>query len=271
MNKISAIGDFVPMDPEGFLINPCSALLIGHPWDQAVSAVARLCRDKLGQNLHSLYLRGSIPQGKALGRLSDLDSFAILQNKISARELIWVREAQKKLAEQFPFVLHFEFHFYPLKEVLEDKGFLSIRFLIKCLSLCIVGEDLAPAIEPFKPSLELARAFYGNISEVLTHVLNKLRGISDVDEIKSGCAFIMKRLIRTGFGLTMGKEGKFTRDLYLSFQVFSKYYPEKEKEMRRALEWALDPTFSKGELIPYLENFGGWLVQEAERKFSTLR
>ena len=39
----------------------------------------------------------------------------------------------------------------------------------------------------------------------------------------------------------MVKEQRYTRDLYLCYESFAKHYPEKEREMYRALELAINP------------------------------
>ena len=76
----------------------------------------------------------------------------------------------------------------------------------------------------------------------------------------------MKKILRTGFSLVMEKEKAFTRDLYPSYQLFSKYYPDQEPQMRQALEWAINPTDDSAGLLKYLGEFGGWLGAEAGKR-----
>ena len=59
----------------------------------------------------------------------------------------------------------------------------------------------------------------------------------------------------------------YSRDLYPSYKIFSQYYPEKETEMRRALEYALNPTGDKTEALKFIKNFGDWIVEEDNRVF----
>jgi hypothetical protein len=151
-----------------------------------------------------------------------------------------------------------------------DAGYFSRRFAIKVLSACFYGEDLVPKIPKFKPKLEIAFYFHGNIEQVVEQAIQRIQSSSQSDQVKVHCTWVMKRLLRTGFGLTIEKAKLFTRDLYPCYEIFSKFYPEKEPQMRQALEWAINPSADKSELLDFLISFGRWLSAEAKRKFSEL-
>jgi hypothetical protein len=74
----------------------------------------------------------------------------------------------------------------------------------------------------------------------------------------------MKRFLRVGFELCAEKERAYTRDLYPCYQVFSKYYPEQERNMYQALDWALNPIDDKQRLTEFIKKFGSWLATRAE-------
>lgn len=78
----------------------------------------------------------------------------------------------------------------------------------------------------------------------------------------------MKRIVRQGFILVMARERVFTRDLYPCYKIFSKYYPEKEKEMRQALELAIYPISNTKSIFSVLDNLGEWLIKESKDKLN---
>jgi hypothetical protein len=271
MTAVKKMGGVLSLDPAGFILNPCSQEKIQPPWLEVVGAVKSAYLQHCTGEIHSIYLRGSIPRGQAISGISDVDSFAVVREKPQTLDSSWMAPWMKKMKEEFPFVTYFEFRLVGLKDLLNSPGFLSYRFILKCLSLCIYGEDLAGKILPFKPSLRLGFFFHGNIAEILAGVKSRLNEVEDPQKIKEGCAFVMKRILRTGFSLVMEQAGVFTRDLYPCYEIFSKYYPQKEPEMRRALEWAVEPISDRQAILQFLSSFGAWLAEEARYKFSNIK
>ena len=73
---------------------------------------------------------------------------------------------------------------------------------------------------------------------------------------------MMKIIIRVGFELVVAQEQRFTPDLYLCYETFSTYYPTKEKEMRQALVYFLNPIADVSTLEEFVHPFGNWLVRK---------
>jgi hypothetical protein len=66
----------------------------------------------------------------------------------------------------------------------------------------------------------------------------------------------------------MDKEKVFTRDLYPSYEIFSKYFPHQEPNMKRVLELAINPNGNSKEVIGLIDSFGAWVEKEIENKFA---
>ncbi len=60
----------------------------------------------------------------------------------------------------------------------------------------------------------------------------------------------------------MKREGRYETSLYLLYECFSKYYPDREAEIRWTLETFLNPDMQ----LPHWRNrfldFGTWLCEE---------
>ena len=65
---------------------------------------------------------------------------------------------------------------------------------------------------------------------------------------------------------TCHNEGKrLYKGFIPAYKRFSKYFPNKESDMRRALEYAITPTTDTNVLLLFLNEFGAWMVSEADK------
>jgi hypothetical protein len=81
------------------------------------------------------------------------------------------------------------------------------------------------------------------------------------------CTAIMKRFLRAGFELVMERERAYTRDLYFCHEAFARHCPERRGDMWRALELAVEPGDEPDELLPFVRDLGGWLLERVEDEF----
>lgn len=270
MTAIEKTGSLLKIDEKGFLISECDPGHLQEPWRGACEEMVGLYQENLGAALHSVYVRGSLPRGRALEGISDVDSFAVVREPISEGDFSWTQQARRELLKRYPFVADFEFHWVPLQPLLTAPGLYSYRFIIKVLSLCLWGKDLKSEIRPFKPDMRLALAFYGNIREVLGEAKAFLKQGPDPKSTQACCTWTMKRLIRTGFALHIAEEKTFTRDLYPAYEIFAQHHPDQAKKMEQALNWAINPEGDPNKVLEFLEGFGAWLVEKAENIFRSL-
>jgi len=77
-NDVKPIGSFLQTDTDGFIVNTTSPEKIQSAWLPAVEMVSDAYRKHFGENLHSVYIRGSVAKGEAIDNISDIDSFAIV-------------------------------------------------------------------------------------------------------------------------------------------------------------------------------------------------
>jgi hypothetical protein len=270
MIAIKKTGTLLKTNEKGYLISECGSDKLQEPWQGACKDMVRLYQENVGSALHSVYVRGSLPRGRALERISDVDSFAVVREPLSEGDFRWTEKARSELLKKYPFVADFEFHWVPLQPLLTAPGLYSYRFIIKVLSLCLWGKDLGTEIRPFKPDMRLALAFYGNIREVLGEAMAFLKQNPDPKSTQACCTWTMKRLIRTGFALHIAEEKTFTRDLYPAYEIFAQHHPDQAKNMEQALHWAINPEADPKKVLEFLEGFGTWVVEEAEKIFRGL-
>jgi hypothetical protein len=284
MNEVLEIGHIVTTDEAGFIINPARSEKLVEPWKQVVEAVKLAYLRHLGDNVHSIYVRGSVARGLARESISDVDSFAVVRREVG--DLSWAAGVAKEVTQRFTFCAGVELICLTSDGLLRgaDDYHASWRMILKTQCVCVYGEDLSARLPDYKPGPEtvvhatdlrrqvqrmtdglrvllfLARLPFGER-------LFKTSGGGYRALVSLGCAELMKRIVRTGFEVVMEEERAYTRDLYPCYKIFAKHFPERESSMRRALELAINPTGEPRVLLAFLEDFGRWMVAAAEKRY----
>lgn len=268
MTEILKIGRLLKTDKDGFIISESSADKIASPWKEAVEEVKNAYLQNLGDVVHSIYVRGTVSRGEAIEGISDIDTFAVITKKPEEVDRSWVRETRKALDAKLNFSTGVEFAHISLDELFDGDELFNDRFTIKTQSVCVYGEDLAQRIEPFRADIQTASHFHRNLDKVLENAKKGIVNNPDKEDIKEWCRWVMKRIIRAGFILVMDKEQAFTRDLYPSYELFSKHFPEQEPKMKMALDLAINPVDDVEALNYFLDDFGVWVRGQVEAKFA---
>lgn len=270
MNKVIKIGRLLKTDKDGFIISESSADKIASPWKEAVEEIKNVYLKHLDDVVHSIYVRGTVSRGEAIEGISDIDTFAVIRKKPGKIDRSWVKDTRKMLEQKFNFSTGVEFGFVTYNELFEDDGLFNNRFTIKTQSACIYGEDLAQTIPPFRADIKTASHFHRNLKKILGNTKKGITNNPDKEDIREWCRWAMKRIIRAGFVLVMDKEQTFTRDLYPSYELFSKHFPDQEPKMKMALDLAINPIDDPNEIANLLDNFGVWMEEQVERKFAKI-
>jgi len=266
MTKILPIGSLLTVDKHGFLINESSVDNIISPWKEACEEAKSIYRRHLGDAVHSIYVRGSVPRGMAIHRISDLDTFAVIFAQANDIDFSAMENEMEQFQQKYDFLSGLDAQVFFYEDILNDSDCINERFVIKTLSACLYGDDLAQKIVPFKADRSLAQHQSKNLPIAVDNVKKAMSITAPNDYIRDCCQWIMKRIVRTGFVLVMEKEQAFTRDLYTSCQIFSKYYPEQQNNMNHALELAINPSEHPAEINHFIDDFGAWLQNELKQQ-----
>lgn len=252
-------GSYFETDEEGFLVNPASVEKIQPEWRAAIDDVVEVFKKKYGDNLKSVYVRGSVSKGEAVQGISDLDTFAFVdldEDEISPE---WTQEAELDLKEKYPFIEGFELAANSLSDAEQ-------KILMLNQSACVYGEPLE--VKRLKIDEVPENSNWQSYVERLDDAKSFLQKDITEKQIKNKCVWVMKTILRLGAEATIKRSGKYTRDLYPCYQIFSEYYPEKEPEMREVLDYALNPTSDSQKVLEILNGLDGWLIKELEKHAS---
>lgn len=269
MSDVLKIGKLLKTDKDGFIVSLSSIGKVISPWKEALEEIKNIYLHELGDSVHSIYVRGTVSRGEAIEGVSDIDTFAVILAKPLEIDKSWVSFAKKGLESKHNFLTGVEFGFIDYKQLFDDEHF-NDRFTIKTQSVCIHGEDLAQRIPPFRADIKTASHFHRNLKKVFEKAKAGIAKNHNEKNIKGWCRWVMKRIIRAGFILVMDKEQVFTRDLYPSYELFLKHFPDQEQKMKQALEYAINPTQNATDLVSFLDDFGIWMAEQIETKFAKI-
>ncbi|WP_137938619.1 nucleotidyltransferase domain-containing protein [Chitinivorax sp. B] len=257
---IKAVGSFLPLTPDGALINDTS---LSHIEPSLAKETVRLYEQWFGDTLRSVYVRGSVARGNAIPGCSDFDTFAVLDRDALPQCPAPTDTELKHLSMLAPGLTQFEFHACTEANVL-DSYYSTWPFLIKTQSVCLHGIDYAQQLENYYPGPEvMGEALY--VPERLRLYGERLQNEQQVAQKVNTCEWIMKALVRAAFDLTMDRCRQYTRDLWLCHRTFAEYYSAQANDCHQALCWAIEPdadSIAQSELVNRL---GAWITNEMLR------
>lgn len=254
--SIRKIGTILQTDANGYIIKIASANKIQSKWQPAVDEAVEAYKQHLDDNLHSVYVRGSVARGEAMDDISDIDTVALITTDNSI-DMGWAVDFEHNLVKEFPFVNGVEIKAFQMDDL--DR---KTQFMLKTQAVCVYGEDITETLPKMKPGVDAVNhAFL--LEKRINQTIESLKKTNDPPRIQQSCTWIMKRIVRTGCELVMERSQKYTRDLYPCYELFAEYYPEKSDDMYRALELAINPSNDADEIIEVLQGIGSWVAQEA--------
>lgn len=265
MIEVRNIGRFCRTDSRGYIINDSSINAIKSEFKCIIEAAVATYVSHLGEHLHSVYIRGSIPRGLGIENISDLDTIAITNKNIDSIDLNWVDRAEEVLNESFKAVDGVELSFYFIEDILETTNFSIIPFMIKTHSICVYGENISVLLPNYKADKTLANEHLVNLKGQIQQAKEELAGNEDVEDVLDCCRWIMKIIVRAGLALVLVEENKYTRDLYPAYKIFSEHFPSKQSEMKQAMEYAVNPISNSEVIINFLNRMGEWMTNIAEQ------
>lgn len=265
MTTVKEIGSLCVTDRAGCIINHSDMNKINPIFLPVIYDVVNTYSTHLQDNLHSVYIRGSIPKGIGIEGVADLDTIAVTKQNLNKQQLRLIKDVGQELNQKHTCVDGIELSFYCIEDVLNTSFFSIISFILQTHGMCVFGEDLIPQLPRYKANEALANDHLIHLQAQIENACDDLQDNSDIEDIKDCCKWIMKIVVRAGLALVITKTNTYTRDLYPAYKLFSKYFPEKENDMRKALEYAITPIIDTNLLLSFLNEFGKWMVSEVDK------
>lgn len=246
----------------GSVINEASIDKIQSEYVPLLEEISDFYKRDLGENLLSIYIRGSVSVGRAIFGISDVDSVAIMRESVSEEQQKKIFRFSLDLQNKYPFVTLVDMTAISLDELLNKKDFSNLQIYLKTQSVLLYGEDIVATIGEVKPGRELALSMYGDLPEKLRELQDYFSGIGpektylgEPRTVEFWCVWTMRTILRSALGLVMINEPVYSQDLVTCAETFSSWYPEYKQYADKALFWAKNPTDERREVSRYLNEF----------------
>eukprot|EP00873_Tetraselmis_striata_P029869 jgi/Tetstr1/450133/TSEL_037175.t1 len=209
------------LQADGTLRNSASLAKVQPEWRPVVDAAVEACRSVLGEQLVSVYLRGSIPQGAAVAGLSDCDCLVSCVQGLPASPAL------------HPFCTKVELQAFPLRAT---DGWRSA--LQQPCAVCVCGDDFAARLPAATrvPRPEVLPRLSQSIARAEEAVAEAAPGPGGGGgNAVRAARWALKAVLRAAFEVVAEEAGVHTRDLYWCCALACQGLPALEAELVEAL------------------------------------
>ena len=258
------------IDKNGYLINDAKLESIQPPFKAVVDDVVEAYVKYIEQDLHSIYITGSISRGLAIEGQSDINAIGVLEYYTDPELVLqdWIIPTEDEILARHDCISDTQLEIWPHGWLLHDESEFSISaFILQTHAVCVWGVDMSPDLTHYKFTDEETRIAIANddIVQIQTDIEDAKEAILTDDSpsnVRYWSKRICKNMIHSAFGLVMVDEGVHTRDMDVSARYIQKHYPQKQHEIQQALDFVQSPIDSKQVILDFLDSFGTWLIIE---------
>jgi hypothetical protein len=254
-------------DERGYIVRQASADRIQARWRPAVERTVYEYIRRFGPALRSVYVRGSVPLGNARDFVSDIDTFALVDEPVNHADLRCEDFDGGAVRRAWPFVKRVEADAYPIDALRRSRRLAAV---VKTQSACLYGEDFGPSIAGFRPGPDLILHGWDMPGD-LAVARRIISAGCPADTAREICSWAMKRVLRSGFELVMERANVYTRDLHACHRFFAVYYPGKAEAMAEVLSLAIEPEPGLALFGAVAEALGDWLYEALCHEYGAAR
>lgn len=254
------------LDGNGYIVSDVSLEKIPHHYMQPINETVDRLKDIFPQQLHSVYVYGSVARGDALSGISDLDILAIFHKMLSPDESSAVKKLSKELSQKYDSLLRdVGIAISDYDYIMDPANYYEQAFL-KEICVCVYGDDLGNQFGPYKLTPEIAISFNGDISEVLNRMENKLKSASSINEIKSIAQSLARKIIRTYYSMVMARSQIWSTRLHEQADIVIYHFPDKKDLVRDLQNWLEQPPTDRIKVVDFIKTEGKWVCENFVRE-----
>lgn len=185
-------------------------LRIQSEYKDFVEAYIDQIRAEFEDQIHSIYMCGSIPKGTAIPFKSDADFTIVCENSghIDYEKLSAIKD---RLLGEYPFLTKIDTIICPVDDVISRPN--EWGFWIKVICICVCGEDIGEKVPP----IVISRAFILELNTDTPEEVERIRHcLSNADDRSLKNRYIKgysKRLLRALYSLILEDTGVWQDDM----------------------------------------------------------
>lgn len=234
-------------------------------YQPAVSDVVKFLRAGVGQNLHSVYIYGSVARKTARPGESNLDVVVVTRRPFEDNKATLLNTIRWRFQKNFPFITDVSVKTAQVHEVASLDSLFSWGFLLRHCCVCVYGDDLAECFGHYEPSWEIAKHWNQDVDSWLVFYRDKIAKAGTVAEQSAAQKTIARKLLRAAYSLIMYRDKQWFDDPLECGRQFLRYHPDKQLEIERLSILSSGRVIPKRSVIGLLDSFGPWLVKQYEK------
>lgn len=216
-------------------------------------------------NLHSVYVYGSVAQGRAIPNVSNLDVVVVTRESCKDSQSSLFNTINWRFQREFAFVRGLSIRTAQVAEVASLDALFTWGFLLKQCCVNVMGDDLAECFGEYVPSWEIAKQWNMDIGQTALQHRQQVALADSQQEILVSQRQMAKKLLRASYGLVMHKTRRWLDDPVACGQQFLTVYPERAQTIER-LEILLGTrAIPKRSVVALVDEFGPWLAKEYQK------
>ncbi|PHM49545.1 nucleotidyltransferase domain-containing protein [Xenorhabdus sp. KK7.4] len=246
------------VDRNGYITQPkCSELQ--PEFSHVVADVVTKLSHCFPELIHSLYVYGSVAEGRAKIGKSDLDVSIIFNYEPDQVTSAHLAAVQCELENNNPVVSKIDFDCGLLQQVLHPDNKLSWGYWLKHHCVCVYGEDLSRRFHAFKPSKAIAVAVNGDFLPVLDKLIAQMHASTDENKKLQLQRAAARKAIRATSILRSEHDNDWPETLHEHRIKFNARYPALAKDMDYLITMSNDPYGNTANFKKRVMAFVSWL------------
>lgn len=219
----------------------------------------------LGQNLHSVYVYGSVARKTAVAGKSNLDLVVVTKAAFESNRATLLNTIKWRAQQGYPQVNGVSVQTALVSDVANLDSIFTWGFMLKHCCVCIYGDDLADCFGDYVPSWEIAKHWNMDVEEWISVYRAKIAQAKSIEEQIQAQSVIAKKLLRASYSLIMYRDKRWFDEPVECGQVFLTYHPEMQLEIERLGMLLAGRAIPKRSVIGLLDSFGSWLVKQYQK------
>ncbi|MEF1256882.1 nucleotidyltransferase domain-containing protein [Vibrio sp. M260112] len=234
-------------------------------YQPAIDDLVSFLTSGLGDNLHSVYLYGSVARKTAKPNQSNIDVVVVTHRGFSDLRTTLLNSIKWRFQKTHPHITEISFKTALAQDVASLDSIFSWGFLLRHCAVCVYGEDLSECFGDYEPSWEIAKHWNMDVEDWVAVYRNRIARADKPEEQVKAQRIIAKKLLRASYSLVMYKDKQWFEDPIECGQQFLRYYPDKQVEIERLGILLSGRLIAKRSVIGILDGFGDWLAKQYKK------
>ncbi|GAK87999.1 hypothetical protein JCM19238_5609 [Vibrio ponticus] len=234
-------------------------------YSQAIAELVRFLRSGLSDNLHSVYIYGSVARKTATPSRSNLDVIIVTKQSFAQQRTALLNTIKWRFQKDYPHITELNFKTALVNEVASLKSIFSWGFMLRHCAVCVYGENLSECFGDYEPSWEIAKHWNMDVEDWLAVYRNRIARANDAEELLKAQRIIAKKMLRASYSLVIPRDRGWYDSPIECGKHFLRYHPEMQVEIERLVIMLSSRVIAKRSIIGMIDTFGEWLVKQYKK------